>query len=164
VSAEAQQLIVGAGGVAALVAAARSTADDTQAQAAVALMLAHLALPPHTEAVAAGGATPVLIGSLSLQGGGSELTLAAAAALQHLVRTVKGRAEIIAGGIASCVGLLQPRALSLPMQPAEQVALHQAVLTVLEEALTAEDGGDVAVSLEDLGGASFVHVCVTVRA
>ena len=37
-SPEAQQILVGAGGVAALVAAARSTADDPQSQAAVALV------------------------------------------------------------------------------------------------------------------------------
>ena len=88
-SPEAQQILISAGGVAALVAAARSTSGDAPSQAAVALVLARLALPPHTEAVAAGGATPVLIDALRLPAGGAELTLAAAAALQQLVRTAE---------------------------------------------------------------------------
>ena len=124
-------------------AAARATADDPQAQAAVALVLARLAPPPHTEAVAAGSATPVLIGSLFLQGGGAEVTLAAAAALQHLVGTAKGHADLTAGGIAPCVRLLQPSALTMP--PVEQAALHLHALAVLE-ALAVEPGGGAAVA------------------
>ena len=85
----------------------------------------------------------MLIGSLSAPGGGAELTLAAAAALQHLVRTARGRAEIIAGGIAPCVGLLRPSALAMP--PAEQAALHLHALAVLE-ALASEPGDAAALA------------------
>jgi len=70
----------------------------------------------------------VLIDALRLPAGGAELTLAAAAALQQLVRTAKGRAEILAGGIGACVGLLQPSALALP--PSDQAALQLHALTL----------------------------------
>jgi len=125
--------------VAALVAAARSTSGDASSQAAVALVLARLALPPHTEAVAAGGATPVLIDALRLPAGGAELTLAAAAALQQLVRTAKGRAEILAGGIGPCLKVL---AHPEEGEASEATLLH--TLAVLQH-LVLESNGSLAV-------------------
>ena len=89
-------------------------------------------------------ATSVLIDSL--QGSGAELTLVAAAALQHLVSTPKGRAEIIAGGIAPCLKVLAQQG------GAEETILH--MLAILQQ-LVVESKGRLAV-----GGANAAYPLV----
>ena len=54
------------------------------------------------------------------------------------MRTAKGRAEVLAGGVGACVRLLQPSAFALP--PPHQAALHLHALAVLE-ALAAQPEG-----------------------
>ena len=102
-------------------------------------MLARLATnPAHTETMMA-SATSVLIDALGLPAGGAELTLAAAAALQQLVRTAKGRAEILAGGIGPCLKVL---AHPEEGEASEATLLH--TLAVLQH-LVLESNGRLAV-------------------
>jgi len=134
---EAARAIVAAGGVPALIACAgrgdgagerrssaggagerRSSAGGAPAGAAsapgaasaraAACVLAQLAAPPHTDAVAEGGGTPLLLAALRGGGADAPLTLAAVGALRHLVGTPAGSAALTGAGVEPLVRLLQP--------------------------------------------------------
>jgi len=134
---EAPRAIVAAGGVPALIACAgrgdgagerrssaggagerRSSAGGAPAGAAsapgaasaraAACVLAQLAAPPHTDAVAEGGGTPLLLAALRGGGADAPLTLAAVGALRHLVGTPAGSAALTGAGVEPLVRLLQP--------------------------------------------------------
>jgi len=71
-------------------------------------VLAQLAAPPHTDAVAEGGGTPLLLAALRGGGADAPLTLAAVGALRHLVGTPAGSAALTGAGVEPLVRLLQP--------------------------------------------------------
>ena len=75
------------------------------------MLLACLAMPPHTAAVASARGTEVLIEAL--QTTGAPLSLVA---LGQLVKEPHGRAAVICAGVAPCVGMLESRS--------DEVQLH----------------------------------------
>ena len=101
----AAQSIVDASGVASLVSVAQACGSAASARRDAALVLARLASPPHSAAVASSGGTQVLIGATV--GSDAELTAAAAGALERLVVCDEGRSTILACGVGPCVQLLQ---------------------------------------------------------
>jgi hypothetical protein len=111
---EALRAIVEGGGVAALIAVANRSGTAASATRDAAMLLACLAMPPHTAAVASARGTEVLIEAL--QTTGTPLTLVAVSALGQLVKEPQGRAAVIRAGVAPCVGLLESRS--------DEVQLH----------------------------------------